>query len=326
MDGHAGRQEGRFRRQHAAARPLPGLERRARDLAFRPGGDRRPHRRLALRRAGQSPGQYRAGRRRAQVRRAQWPLRERGRLRATHGPRRGRDQRKDPPRHRQGAARLGLALWRRGRHHAAHRRRTGLSDGADAGRRPQPRGAAHVHAAHAAGQRPHDPALRQQRGQHRDGARDARRARGPGLHLRPRSGADRPQPGRAGAAHRGHADQHRVPAGLRRPASRRPGALGLLPEPLAAHAGRPVQPRRLAAAQPRRRVRLCLDAGAGAGPGPVDRPRGPLGPETARGRARAGPRPVPTAVAVRSGRAPAHRRPVRRPGAPCLLRRHPVPR
>ena len=59
------------------------------------------------------------------------------------------------------AARLGLALWRRGRHHAAHRRRTGLSDGADAGRRPQPRGAAHVHAAHAAGQRPHDPALRQ---------------------------------------------------------------------------------------------------------------------------------------------------------------------
>ena len=106
VDGHAGRQEGRFRRQHAAARPLPGLERRARDLAFRPGGDRRPHRRLALRRAGQSPGQYRAGRRRAQVRRAQWPLRERGRLRATHGPRRGRDQRKDPPRHRQGAARL----------------------------------------------------------------------------------------------------------------------------------------------------------------------------------------------------------------------------
>ena len=68
-----------------------------------------------------------------------------------------------------------------------------------------------------------------------------------------------------------------------------------------------------AAAQPRRCVRLCLDAGAGAGPGPVDRPRGPLGSAAARGRARAGSRPVPPPVAVRSGRAPAHRRPVRRP-------------
>ncbi|KAG1083331.1 hypothetical protein G6F40_014802 [Rhizopus arrhizus] len=44
---------------------------------------------------------------------------------------------------------------------------------------------------------------------------------------------------------------------------RRPGEVGVLPQPLAAHARRPVQPRSLAIAQPRQRDGLRLDASAG---------------------------------------------------------------
>jgi len=88
----------------------------------------------------------------------------------------------------------------------------------------------------------------------------------------------------------------RLLAGVFRPGSRWPGALGVFPQPPPADARGLVQPRRLATAQPRHGGNLRVDAGTGGRSRPEPATGFEMGYQDRHGRAR--PKPIPQAVPV----------------------------
>ena len=216
------------------------------------------------------------------------------------------------------APRVCLALWRRGRHHAAHRRRTGLSDGADAGRRPQPRGRLMStprmllandptirHFANSVASIETVPRCASRTWTWTTSTTPIRRRPtatwaswcSASWTCRSTPCSCRPTPTRKPTAWCARSTSPNRWLPMRADLFNRVAWQLHNRADVFVYAWMPV---------------LALDLDPSIA-------RVVRWDRNGRGRARAGSRPVPPPVAVRSGRAPAHRRPVRRPGAPCFF-------